>query len=146
MKGAQQMELPKKDVFEECVRMKCLSFPENRKFDNYYFVRPDVLIQGRDVDSLKNPFSKFTPQNIYDLLIWYPTEQDIISRLGLTLKTINFSVTSGVWVYTDVKNENGEDIRGNGVTLWFALADAWCNAKREQDKTLIDISIPSPEK
>lgn len=127
--------------FELCRELNRFGFPQKRRDDAWYFLRPDMLISITSIDSLygvdKRPYGYSsmkvesgtygpigTPRaSIFEQLIYYPTLEDFQEYLGGTLQNVVLSETSFFIAYINGIHE-GETIRANGVTMWKALASA----------------------
>lgn len=121
-------------VFETCKRLQELGFPQIRRDDSWYFVRPDMLIPMTEVDCLygtdRRPFGYNGEKSLFNELIYFPQEKEL--ELAAKPTQIVYSVGSGVFAYQDVKAfdiETKEDVmqstKVQGETLWFALANLY---------------------
>lgn len=121
-------------IFECCKEMDKLGFPQERRDDSWFYVRPDMMIRMMDMEYLKDvdgySFESF------DQLIYQPTLQDLIN--ALQPNNIDFSVNSGIYVGTTYGNQ---EFRTNGETIWLALAGNWISIKKVKDEIIPPIDL-----
>lgn len=117
------MEQKPMTEFELCRELNKFGFPQTRRDDGYYFVRPDMLINMKDVDCLygvdKRPFAP-----LFDNLIFYPQFEDLLNFVQEDLQQVVQTVSSGFFAYINSKKIPGATIRSTGSTAWLALASA----------------------
>lgn len=107
--------------FELSRELNKLGFPQSRRDDAWYWLRPDMLIPITEKDSLygvdKRPFDL-----MFENLIYYPLEADFLSYLGANFQGINHMEEDGLY-YAYVNGlAEGDNLRSSGTTPWLALA------------------------
>lgn len=118
------INIPKREVFDVCVKMYELSFQASRRDDAVFYLRPDMCIKQSNLDSLVNEYGRPLSSSIKDL-VYIPTEGDLFHALSSDLNQLTLTNTAGWFAYTNVRGDDEQFIRGQGETPWFAMADAW---------------------
>lgn len=122
-------------IFECCKEMKRLGFINTHKPNDYYYVRPDMLIKFDDLDSLTLKRNDKKYVNL-DELIFQPGLEYLIGVLKPNY--IEFSMTSGVYVSTTYGNQ---EFRTNGETAWLALAGNWISIEKVKNVEITPIDL-----
>jgi hypothetical protein len=122
------------EQYKVCQRLQELGFPQLRRDDSWYFVRPDMLIPLPEINALygidRRPFGYNGEKSLFNELIYFPQEKEL--ELAAKPTQIVYTVSSGVMAYQDVKAfdiETKEDVmqstKAQGDNLWFALANLY---------------------
>lgn len=119
--------------FELCVQLRELGFPQLRKFQSMYYVRPDTLICIDDLSALKNDgHTDF--ENIYGGLVFKPSLQDIADASEDFFQEVIKMNDGSYMAYSNVledeqfiKETGRQDpnIRAPGATEWRARANLY---------------------
>ena len=134
-KTAQKIEVPKREMFDVCLKMNQLAFQPSRRDDALFYLRPDCCIQQKDFDAIRNEWGRPYLPNIQELP-YIPTEADLFHALESDLEQLTHTNSAGWFAYTNVQTEeNAPIIRGQGENPWFALADAWIKVQEWKLKT-----------
>lgn len=122
-KSSAKTDIPKREIFDVCLKMNKLAFQPSRRDDALFYLRPDCCIQQKDFDAIRNEWGRPFMPNIKELP-YIPTESDLFYALSSDLNQLTLTNTSGWFAYTNIILDDGP-IRGQGETPWFAMADAW---------------------
>lgn len=106
--------------FELCKELNLHGFPQKRKDDAWYYLRPDMLILMRDSEMLRDESKNMIHVSE---CIYRPTTDDFIEYLGTDLQNIVQTVRSGWFAYTNSTLGEGVTTRSGGDTPWLALAN-----------------------
>lgn len=150
------MDFPK--PFTTCVELRELGFPQKRKFQSMYYVRPDMLICIDDLSALKSDgHTDF--ENIFTTLVFKPRLEDLIEESPWLQEFIRMEDGS-VFAYSTVEEDpayiketsrSDKFIRARGANHWEASANLYLAVKKaiqKQDgarRTLSPESLESSE-
>lgn len=124
-KSNAKIDIPKREMFDVCLKLNKLAFQPSRRDDALFYLRPDCCIQQKDFDAIRNEWGRSLMPNIKELP-YIPTEADLFHALSSDLNQLTLTNTSGWFAYTNVQaEEKAPLIRGQGETPWFAMCDAW---------------------
>lgn len=135
------------NLFEVCVKLSENNFPQSRKDDAYYFVRPDMLVRMdqfgalRDIDKIMG----FGKGDMFGKLIYYPTLDELIAVTKPT--QLILTVDSGWWAYQDTlptDSDFGVSHRQTGDNLWFAVANLYNYMADQKVKGIVPLEIITP--
>ncbi len=117
------------DVYKVCIKLQELGFPQIRRDDSWYFVRPDMLIPLTEVNILygvdRRPYGYDGERSLFNELVYFPSEKEL--EIASKPTQIVYTQRSGVMAYKDKPDGDGGIAadRGEGVDLWHALADLY---------------------
>lgn len=121
--------------FELCLKLRDAGFPQLRRFQSMYYVRPDMLICIDNLSALKSD-GKTDFENIFQTLIFKPTLDDIEQESRAFFHGTQVLNDGTVCVYSNM-NEDISDIPGRqdpairalAPTEWEARAKLYLNVK-----------------
>ena len=130
--------------FELCRELNLKGFSQKRRDDGYYFIRPDMLINVKDIDCLYGsdirPFS-----NVFEQLIYRPTVEDFEDFLQEDLQQVIQTNASGWFAYANSTHGMGITTRSGGETMWLALANVIYARYLEKDQKLPVMDVSESE-
>lgn len=134
-------------AFELCRELNKHGFPQHRRDDGYYWIRPDMVINVKDVDCLYGEDMR-PVENVYENLIYYPSTTDFLNFLGKDFQQVINTIASGIWAYANGYEED-ESIRSQGATVWHALANVvysrFVDAQNRQNVVLTPTQVEASE-
>ncbi len=131
-------------VWDKCFQMKNFGFPQKRKFQSMYYVRPDMLICIDDLSALKNDGATDF-ENIFATLVFKPRLEDLLEEMQPFFHEIVKMSDDTYFAYSTVEEdpayiaETGRTdkyIRSRGETPWDALVSLYIDVQkaiRKQD-------------
>lgn len=136
--------------FDLCVQLREVGFPQLRKFQAMYYIRPDMLICIDDLSALKSDgHTDF--ENIFNSLVFKPTLQDISDNSQdffqelIRMNDGTFMAYSSVLedeAYLESVGRKDPYMRAPGATEWRARANLYFLVK---NKTRRNTNIPPGE-
>ena len=124
------INIPQRKLFDVCRELNELAFPISRRDDALFYLRPDMCIRQQDFSAIYDENGRTKTPDILEF-IYIPTTDDLLKATHGTVNQLVESNTAGWYVYTSVDpKQDGNLIKGNGATPWFALADAWLQVQR----------------
>lgn len=131
-------------LFEICAKLAQNNFPQSRKDDAHYFVRPDMLVRMDNFGAIRDTDKTmgFGKGDMFGKLIYYPTLEELIEQTEPTqlIKTVD----SGWWAYQDtlpVDQDFGVSHRQTGENLWYAVANLYNYLHEQGQKPIIPLEI-----
>ena len=118
----EQTEQKPMTEFELCRELNKHGFPQIRRDDSWYFIRPDLLVQMNNIDALYG-IDKRPPHNFFETAIYYPTIEDFENFLQNDLQSVVQTVRSGWFAYANSTAVPGATVRSGAPTMWLALAN-----------------------
>lgn len=122
--------LTDKVIYDLCLHLKKNGIQQSRKDEAYYFVTPEILTRVMYVDSLFSLYRKDAPyrpdinrdwEDLFEKLVYYPTEADLLGYLGSDLQQIQRMSDFTFFSYVEPDYEDQEAYRGRGDTVWASL-------------------------
>lgn len=130
--------------FDTCLKLRTLGFPQKRKFQSMYYVRPDTLICIDDLSALKND-GETDFENIFDLLFFKPRLEDLIAECDFLDEFIQMA--DGSWMayskieedpaYIEKTGRQDKMIRAQGNDCWQALCNLYIAVKSKDRHTTL---------
>lgn len=124
-----------------CLKLKELGFPQKRKYQAHYYVRPDMLICLDDLSVLKSDgYTNY--DNIFATLVFKPSLQDMIDETKEFFYEMRTMDDGTYFIYTTVEEDpelikkTGRidlAIRARGSDVWETLVKAWIAVKERQN-------------
>lgn len=130
--------------WDTCFNLKEFGFPQKRKYQSMYYVRPDMLICIDDLSALKNDGATDF-ENIFNTLVFKPRIEDLWEEMQPFLQEVVKMGDDTYFAYSTVEEdpdyilETGrmdKFIRFRGTTPWEALTGLYISVKiaiRKQD-------------
>jgi hypothetical protein len=122
-----------REIFDMCVKLKECGLYQSRKPDAYYYVTPNIVVRMDDLSDLRNPYSHFS-DFVFQDIIFQPKLEDLFDCVDVN--QLNRTVTSGWMAYQDNPGEGAVNFRGQGETIWLAVAKLFVTIV-EYNKSLI---------
>lgn len=110
-----------KVTYDYCLDLKKNGIQQSRNDDAFYFVTPEILIRIRDIDSLHKVDKTRDWENLFEKLVYYPTEADLLDYLGSDLQQIQRMSDFTFFSYVEPDYADQEAYRGRGDTVWASL-------------------------
>lgn len=139
--------------FDLCLKLLSLGFPQKRKFQSMYYVRPDTLICIDDLSALKHDgHTDF--EDIFGKLVFKPRIEDLLEEAPFLQEFIRMSDGS-VFAYSTVEEDpkfieqtgrQDKYIRANGRTHWEALVNLYIAVKSKDKQINASIAVDSGNK
>lgn len=141
-------------VFELCLKLRELGFPQLRKYQAMYYVMPDTLICIDDLSCLKHDgLTDF--EDIFGRLIFKPRMEDLLDACSDYLREFVRMGDGTIMAYSVIEEdpayiaETGRTdpfIRANGATHWEALVNLCIALKsKERRSTLTPEDVAASE-
>ena len=127
------------EPFRTCLKLQELGFPQIRRDDSWYFIRPDMLIPLTEVNVIygtdRRPYGYDGARSLFNELVYYPS----LEELNIIVKPTQLvhSVKSGWMAYIDEPDQETQGITskiGRGDTQWTALADLYIKYHPDNQK------------
>lgn len=122
-------------IFDLCVKLRELDFPQKRKYQAMYYVTPNMLIDVADWSVFKTEDSKgqYNLTDVSSHMAFKPSLQDLIDESSFLVEFIRLS-DGTIFAYSDEEEDQeylestgrqDKAIRARGGNHWEALANLY---------------------